>query len=203
MRDVLIGLIVSFPTTPFFLSVDTEALGRGSTAPGSHSTSRVPCPVPSWSQARYGAMRAPPPPPLGGSLAFLGTDVGWDLAFPGSNRHERKPLSPELGLTMVRRGRTRCCPDWNTGPSLIPCSRSFSMRAEQAPGTEATAPRTNHSPRSVSMDFAIRVTGDGCKAYGGAGNFLLKIKFKKENLKKINVRISQNVVKGLNKFSFV
>lgn len=134
---------------------------------------------------------APPHPQLGGSLAFLGTDVGWDLALPGSNRLEREASLPSPWVDDGEERLPKHCPDWDTCPPLIPRSWSFPTRAEQAPGTEATAPRTNPSPRSVSMDFAIRVTGDpGCKAYGGAGNFLLKTKFKKENLKKINVRIS-------------
>lgn len=31
-------------------------------------------------------------PLLGGSLAFLSTDVEWDLALPSLNSHERKPV---------------------------------------------------------------------------------------------------------------
>lgn len=119
-------------------------------------------------------------PLLGGSLAFLGTEVEWDLVLLGLSSHERKPIPSawaddggkrlHLVLTLLEH--------LPLVPRPLPREQN-----RQVPGTEATATRTHHSPHPVSKDSVTRVTGNGCSLW-----WCPKVSFKNkfENLTKFH-----------------
>lgn len=93
--DIVVRPHCSFPTTPFS---GWRQAQKGPTLPRvtQHKEGALPCALLIMGQIWCHVSL------LGGSLAFLGTKVEWDLVLPGLNSHERKPV-PVLGLTIVGR----------------------------------------------------------------------------------------------------